>query len=80
MEFPIMVYPKVQESWDGKDYDKLKAIRVESAEQYTAIKEDFVLNFKEVTNKPEAKKAPEEVTDKAKAKKVTPKKQQKLEV
>lgn len=58
MEFPIMVYPKVQESWDGKNYDKLKAIRVESAEQYTAIKEDFVLNYKEVTNKAKAKKAP----------------------
>ena len=67
MKFPIIVYPKVQESWDGKDYDKLKTIRVENAEQYTAIEGDFVLNFKEVTNKAKAKRAPA-------------KKQQKLEV
>ena len=58
LEFPIIVYPKVQESWDGKDYDKLKCIRVENAEQYKAIEEAFVLDFKEVTNKAKAKKSP----------------------
>lgn len=51
IEFPRVVYPKLQPKWDGKDYDKLESIRVENAQEYKALKIDFVLNFKEVTNK-----------------------------
>ena len=68
IEFPRIVYPSVQPKWDGKSYDKLESIRVENTEEYKALKVDFVLNFKEVTNiVKEKRKAPA-------------KKQQKLEV
>jgi len=50
LEFPMVVYPKVQADWDGKDYSKLNTIRLETAEEYKALKIDFVLNFREVTN------------------------------
>jgi hypothetical protein len=68
MEFPIIVYPKIQKSWDGKNYDKLINIRLESAEEYKALDVDFVLNFREVTNSVKPKKV------------APPKKQPKLEV
>jgi hypothetical protein len=68
IEFPRVVYPKVQPKWDGVDYDKLEFIRVENAEEYKALKVEFVLNFKEVTNIVKAKR------------KAPVKKQQKLEV
>jgi len=68
IEFPRVVYPKVQPKWDGLNYDKLEFIRVENAEEYKALKVDFVLNFKEVTNIVKAKR------------KAPAKKQQNLEV
>jgi hypothetical protein len=68
IEFPRVVYPKVQPKWNGVDYDKLAFIRVENAEEYKALKVEFVLNFKEVTNIVKAKR------------KAPVKKQQKLEV
>ena len=68
IEFPRVVFPKIQPKWDGKTYSQLEYIRVENAEEYKALKVDFVLNFKEVTNiVKEKRKAPA-------------KKQQKLEV
>ena len=51
IDFPRVVYPKVQTKWDGKDYSKLDSIRVETAEEYKALKGDIVLNFREVVNK-----------------------------
>ena len=56
LEFPMVVYPKVQADWDGKDYSKLSTIRLESAEDYKALKIDFVLNFREVTKIVKAKR------------------------
>lgn len=55
IDFPRVVYPSVQPNWDGKDYTKLDRIRVENLEEYKALKVDFVLNFKEVVNKPKRK-------------------------
>jgi len=67
IEFPRIVYLKVQPKWDGVDYLKITPTRVESVEEYKALKGEYVLNYKEVTNIVKPKKAPA-------------KKQQKLEV
>ena len=58
IDFPRVVFPSVQPKWDGKDYNKLEYIRVENAEEYKALKVDFVLNFKEVTNIVKPKRKP----------------------
>lgn len=50
IEFPRVVYPKVQVKWDGLDYLKLESIIVDSLEEYQALKGEYVLNFREVTN------------------------------
>ena len=68
IEFPRAVFPKVQPKWDGKTYSKIEFIRVETLEEYQALKGNFVLNFKEVTNIVKAKR------------KAPAKKQQNLEV
>ena len=57
IEFPRMVYLKVQPKWDGKDYRKLIPTRVESVEEYKALIGEYVLNYKEVTNIVKPKKA-----------------------
>lgn len=51
VEFPRIVYPKIQVKWDGVDYNKLESLRVETYAEFEALKGEFVLNFKEVTNK-----------------------------
>ena len=68
VEFPRIVYLKVQPKWDGSDYLKITPTRVESVEEYKALKGEYVLDYKEVTNSVKPKK------------KVLAKKQQKLEV
>jgi hypothetical protein len=58
VDFPIMMYLKVQVDWDGKDYTKLKYKRVENLEEYNALKKDYVFSFKDVTNSVKPKRAP----------------------
>jgi hypothetical protein len=58
IEFPRIVYLKVQPKWNGSDYLKITPTRVESVEEYKALKGEYVLNYKEVTNSVKPKKAP----------------------
>lgn len=68
VQFPTIMYLKIQVDWDKTDFSKLKFKRVENIEEYKALKDDYVFSFRDVTNSVKRKR------------KATTKKQKNIEV